>query len=297
MQQSGLFTSAPIAQAPVARATVEDAALLSAAGFAAGSVSALSACAWAAGYPLKPVLAAWGKAAAWAVSGHVIWPEQGPVVSHWLMLHFGWDALIPAAVAGYWLAYMGWKAGYKIIKPGVLESGYHLTEFADAKSLLNDEIKGEGEGLWLSKNMQAGHERLLRSLFIFGSPGGGKTVFIQFLLKQMWSSKWKTLIIDGPKLDFTPITPDAIVIGVTYDGYAIDLSKDIPDRPSAVEFAAGLIAADPTQPIFGEGARMFLVTIICYLQDRQERYGTTWGWRDLKQHLFLTIGQVAELAK
>lgn len=294
MQQNGLFTSAPIAQAPVARATVEDAVLLSAVGLATGSISTLAASAWVAGYPVKPVLAAWGKTAAWAVSGHAIWPEQGPVVSHWLMSNFGFDALIPAAVAGFWLAWMGWKAGYRVIKPGVRESGHELVEYEDASGFLAKDIKKTGAGLWLSNSMQAGLERFFKSILILGSPGGGKTVAILYYLSQFWKAGYRTLVIDGPKGDFSRVTPDALIMGVTYDGPAMDIGRDLPDRGSIIEFVSGLIEKDPSQPIWGGGARMFLITIFCSLQDE---FGTNWGWKQVKERLFLSISEVKALAE
>lgn len=80
MQQPGLFNRSPIAQAPVARATVEDGVLLASIGFFVGVLAVLALAAWVAGAAVIPTLGAWLKTVAWASSGHVLWPELGPVL-------------------------------------------------------------------------------------------------------------------------------------------------------------------------------------------------------------------------
>lgn len=210
------------------------------------------------------------------------------------MSHFGWDTMIPAAIAGVWLAHIGWKAGYRVIKPGIRESGHELAEYEDALGFLAKDIKKTGAGLWLSNSMQAGLERFFKSILILGSPGGGKTVAILYYLSQFWKAGYRTLVIDGPKGDFSRVTPDALIMGVTYDGPAMDIGHDLPDRGSIIEFIAGLIEKDPAQPIWGGGARMFLITIFCSLQDE---FGTNWGWKQVKERLFLSISEVKALAE
>jgi len=137
-------------------------------------------------------------------------------------------------------------------------------------------------------------ERLRRSIFMFGSPGGGKTQLIWQFLPQLQAAGFKILIIDGPKGDFSQHVPGAFIISPWHAGPAWHIGKDIGGSRNRLRTLAGrIIPSNDKDPVWSNAAQMALVACGCALISRA---GTDWGWGDLYDLLSQPITVLKEIS-
>lgn len=140
-------------------------------------------------------------------------------------------------------------------------------------------------------------ERIARSVGILGSTGGGKTVTINQINKDLDERGYRLLIVDGPKGDFSSsdgLYLTALRIAPWHAGALWDIARDCRTRADAREFASRLIPVSDKEPLFGNAARFAFVTAVCYLIDTK---GTNWGWGDLWDACALDIEALKQLAE
>lgn len=145
-------------------------------------------------------------------------------------------------------------------------------------------IERTGQGIHLHPELPISLDTEAKHFMLVGAPGSGKTQTLHFLLKQLFKrgGKGDKMIIYDTKADFTAAYPQALLIA-PWDARspAWDIAKDCTTEGQARELAARFIA-DSKEPMWAEGTRAILVSLIVKLQaDTPMR----WTWRDLADHI------------
>lgn len=163
-----------------------------------------------------------------------------------------------------------------------------------ARKVIKEEL-ARSESLFKIAGLDFSLDRIRRSFLILGSIGGGKTQVIWSLLKALQLAKFRILICDGPKGDYSTATPgNPLIIAPWHDGPAWDIAKDCTTRGHARELARALIPISEKDPIWGNAAGMIFVAILCKLQAEKD---TSWGWADLYSHITLDIDTLRGIAQ
>jgi DNA polymerase III delta prime subunit len=145
-------------------------------------------------------------------------------------------------------------------------------------------IERSGQGIHLHPELPISLDTEVKHFMLVGAPGSGKTQTLHFLLKQLFrrGGKGDKMIIYDTKADFTAAYPQALLIA-PWDARspAWDIARDCTTEGQARELAARFIA-DSKEPMWAEGTRAILVSLIVKLQtDNPMR----WTWRDLADHI------------
>lgn len=153
----------------------------------------------------------------------------------------------------------------------------------------------EGEPVVWVAGIPFSAKRLRRSLFFFGSPGGGKTQLGLQFLPQLQAAGYKILIVDGPKGDYSEYTKEALVVAPWREGYAWDIGKDVgKSRNRARTLAARLIPIGDKDPMWSNAAQMSFVACCCKLIFEE---GDKWGWGELYDLLSSPISTLKEISQ
>lgn len=141
---------------------------------------------------------------------------------------------------------------------------------------LRETIK-EKVSLLIHPNIKIAGKRLTKHILVYGASGAGKTVFLLFMLNQLWDrckdsaipgSKKPRAIIYDVKGDFTEITPPEAkpILIAPWDsrGVSWHVAADIRSKPEAQQLAAMMIEASK-DPMWSNGARIILTAIITSL--------------------------------
>jgi DNA polymerase III delta prime subunit len=145
-------------------------------------------------------------------------------------------------------------------------------------------IARTGQGIHLHPELPISLDTEVKHFMLVGAPGSGKTQTLHFLLKQLFKrgGKGDKMIIYDTKADFTAAYPQALLIA-PWDARspAWNIAKDCTTEGQARELATRFIA-DSKEPMWAEGTRAILVSLIVKLQtDNPMR----WTWRDLADHI------------
>lgn len=145
-------------------------------------------------------------------------------------------------------------------------------------------IERTGQGIHLHPELPISLDTEVKHFMLVGAPGSGKTQTLHFLLKQLFKrgGKGDKMIIYDTKADFTAAYPQALLIA-PWDARspAWDIAKDCTTEGQARELAARFIA-DSKEPMWAEGTRAILVSLIVKLQNDNPM---RWTWRDLADHI------------
>lgn len=148
----------------------------------------------------------------------------------------------------------------------------------------NADIERTGQGIKLHPDFPISLDTERKHFMLVGAPGSGKTQTLHFLLKQLFKrdGAGDKMIIYDTKADFTAAYPKALLVA-PWDARspAWDIAKDCTTAGQARELAARFIA-DSKDPMWSEGTRAILVSLIVKLQADMP---FTWTWRDLADHI------------
>ncbi len=159
--------------------------------------------------------------------------------------------------------------GRKLVKPSVIND--------ESKR----ESKREGGAVVRLGEIIINKERINRSIGIIGATGGGKTVCVNSILKDLDLDGYSLLIVDGPKGDFASADGfylNALRIAPWHAGAVWDIAKDCPTRAAARELAKRLIPSNEKDPFWSNCAQFVFIGAACFLIETR---GKNWGWRDL----------------
>lgn len=125
-------------------------------------------------------------------------------------------------------------------------------------------------------------DRLLKSILLVGSQGGGKTQVMNLLLTQALNFGHKALIFDPTKGDYVRWVKNRVLVSST-DRRSVHpwLGYDIYSVEDAQAFSEGLIEASD-QPMWSNSARMILTGVLVHLQKIHEK---NWSWPQLAEIL------------
>lgn len=137
-------------------------------------------------------------------------------------------------------------------------------------------------------------DRIRRSFLILGSIGGGKTQVIWNILAGLVRAKYRLLIIDGPKGDYSSSIKTALRISPWHAGPAWDIASDCPTRAHARELASSLIPVSDKDPLWGNAAGMVFTAILCKLQAERQ---SGWGWHDIYDNIILPVAELKAIAE
>lgn len=267
----------PTARPPVARILWADVATASAAAGAAAFAAALYA-----GFGEAWLLA--GTAIVKNVAAGVGFPVAPVAVNQLKSLAAIAAGTIAAAATGWRLA--------EPVEQEIHNEGRRLIE---AQDVAQRQRATEGDPIVWIADIPFSLKRLRRSLFFFGSPGGGKTQLGWQFLPQLQAAGFKLLIVDGPKGDYTEYVKNALVVAPWREGYAWDIGKDVgKSRNRARTLAARLIPASDSDPMWSNAAQMAFVACCCKLIVES---GDRWGWGELYDLLSSPILVLKEISE
>ena len=150
----------------------------------------------------------------------------------------------------------------------------------------NADIERSGAGIHLHPDLPISLDTEVKHFMLVGAPGSGKTQTLHFLLKQLFKrdGAGDKMIIYDTKGDFTAAYPKALLVA-PWDARspAWDIAKDCTTAGQARELATRFIA-DSKDPMWAEGTRAILVSLIVKLQADMP---FKWTWRDLADHIAL----------
>ena len=142
----------------------------------------------------------------------------------------------------------------------------------------NQDFKRSEKGIFLHPDLQISIDKETKHLMLVGAPGGGKTQTLHGLMRQIFKRKDKMIIYDM-KADFTSAYGNRCLLVAPHDkrSAAWDIAKDCRTEGAARELASRFIP-DSKDPMWSEGARAILVSLIIKLQKEKE---DEWNWSDL----------------
>jgi hypothetical protein len=146
-----------------------------------------------------------------------------------------------------------------------------------------DRRMATGRGIYLAPGVRMPRDVEPEHVAVLGTTGAGKSTIVEGVLRQAIRRGDRCLIVDvkGDARRRFDI-PGAVELGLGgEDGFIWAIGLDIRNRQDAIELAAVLIPASK-DPIWSDGARLYLVGLIVALQGQ---LGSKWGWRDLKDAL------------
>jgi len=134
-------------------------------------------------------------------------------------------------------------------------------------------------GLLLHPQLAITQTRESGNLFVCGSQGSGKTVFITPLMNQVIQRGERCFIYDE-KREFTALffQPESSILIAPWDtrSQAWDIQADVRNATQAQLIAEQLIL-DSNDPLWANGARMIFVGMVQTLNHTRQR----WGWPEL----------------
>lgn len=146
-----------------------------------------------------------------------------------------------------------------------------------------DRRMAAGRGIYLAPGVRMPRDVEPEHVAVLGTTGAGKSTIVEGLLRQAIRRGDRCLIVDvkgDARRRFD--VPGAGELGLGgEDGFIWAIGRDIRNRQDVIELAAVLIPASK-DPIWSDGARLYLVGLIVALQ---RQLGPKWGWRDLKDAL------------
>jgi type IV secretory pathway TraG/TraD family ATPase VirD4 len=142
----------------------------------------------------------------------------------------------------------------------------------------NQDFKRSEKGIFLHPDLQISIDKETKHLMLVGAPGGGKTQTLHGLMRQIFKRKDKMIIYDM-KADFTSAYGNRCLLVAPHDkrSAAWDIARDCRTEGAARELASRFIP-DSKDPMWSEGARAILVSLIIKLQKEKE---DEWNWSDL----------------
>ena len=156
------------------------------------------------------------------------------------------------------------------------KEGSRKAEKAVRKALKGD-IKSSGRGINIHPNVSISRDRETRHFLVLGSTGGGKTVIIFPMIKQVQDRGDMVILFDN-KGDITSHLPGLIM--APWDnrciGWAVGL--DIENKQDAETLAARLIPEGGSDPMWAQGARMILVAFVVKAQKEKPK---KWDFSDI----------------
>ena len=158
-----------------------------------------------------------------------------------------------------------------------------------------DRLADVGRGIFFAPGLIMPRDVETEHVCVMGTTGAGKSTIIEGLLKQAIRRGDRSLIIDvkgDAKHRFNSARAGEISLGCE-DGDIWAIGRDIGNRQDAIELASVLIPASK-EPIWSDGARLYLVGLIVALQ---RRLGLNWGWTDLKEALAKTFAEQEHLIR
>lgn len=199
----------------------------------------------------------------------------------------GWASAVTGWLAGCWL---GWVAG-RPAPAEIHESGRRTTRSA---ALVARELAQEGrpDGVRLHPDLPISQARERQHMLTFGQSGAGKTQILLPIMRQAIGRGDRCLIFDY-KGDLTEKLPGALLAPWDARSLSWDIARDCRTKQAARALAESMIA-DSKDPMWSNGARQILVTLLVSLQ--QER-GTDWTWSDLAAIAPAKIDKLRELVK
>jgi hypothetical protein len=143
-----------------------------------------------------------------------------------------------------------------------------------------DRLMAAGRGIYLAPGVRMPRDVEPEHVAVLGTTGAGKSTIVEGLLQQAIRRGDRCLIVDvkgHAKRRFNVPGAGELALG-SKDGFIWAIGRDIRNRQDAIELAAVLIPASK-DPIWSDGARLYLVGLIVALQ---RQLGLKWGWKDLK---------------
>jgi type IV secretory pathway TraG/TraD family ATPase VirD4 len=249
----------------------------------------------------------WSVSTEWpALTGHpalwrdatvdlLIYQDVSTWVSYWQQLtqrqlhwHFVLHLLAPVSIS-LLLAYYTGRSQYV---PGGRDDYRHISgsrlllyryALKHAKQQLSKERKDNPtRGLKLHPKLTITRKKESDNLFISGSQGSGKTVFLTPLIKQVIERGERCFIYDE-KREFTALFhSDNSVLIAPWDTRSVawDIQADASNATQAQLIAQKLIM-DSDDPLWANGARMIFVGMVETLNHTQ----ADWGWTELSDIL------------
>lgn len=153
----------------------------------------------------------------------------------------------------------------------------HITE------TWRDRLMAVGSGVFLAPGLAMPRDVEPEHVAVLGTTGAGKSTIVDGILLQGVRRGDRCLIVevkgDGRRR-YGLADAGEIGLGDTR-GLVWAIGRDIRTRQDAIELASVLIATS-RDPIWSDGARLYLVGLIVALQQTS---GTKWGWKDLREAL------------
>lgn len=146
-----------------------------------------------------------------------------------------------------------------------------------------DRLMAVGRGIFLAPGVIMPRDVETEHVCVMGTTGAGKSTIIEGLLKQGMRRGDRALIVDvkgdaRQRFDMTA----AGELSLQGSGSSVwAIGRDIRTRQDAIELASVLIPGSK-DPIWSDGARLYLVGLIVALQQRSRK---PWGWGDLRDML------------
>lgn len=204
-----------------------------------------------------------------------------------------WLLSLSAGTALFMAGLKPWRRMQHLEGPQLLDGQEAIDA---AKRETTKELNGGEPFMWLGPHLPLPKTRWTRGLILYGSPGSGKTVVLQEIVRQLIEANHRAFIYDV-KGDLTACwlgMNGTVGLLCPWDKRSLvwDIGRDVRSPSQAQVFAAALVPdAGGDGKFWASAARQLLEGTLISLQNE---LGINWGWRTLAERLAVDSVFMAE---
>lgn len=234
--------------------------------------------------------------------------------------HLPWQAWAMIASVAVTSGVAGWFGWYVSAKPKLMErhvAGIEVWEGKHGRRMMQAAERkrfSKAQKKWWNRKVRGislggfefSRDRERGMINIFGLPGGGKTVLLNWLILQLITFRKDKIILHDHKGDFTAWLPSSkkksfIVFG-PWDKRSAwwDIAEDVRTPALADSFASAIFPSTEKGDIWNPAARELFAGVIKYLQKNYGPYkkgAPKWSWDNLAEILASGIDEVIRVAQ